>query len=362
VTQIRETGWTATGADAAYLVNQLPGTVPAKTYYSSARGDYDTAALSADQNQALAAGYVLQQTEGYLFTAQYSSQDVVPMTLFWHSGRADNFTTYTGVQGALASGYAQVDVQGYGLAPLRDVAGATLYNTWETLPGAALDIGVGNDAVWIVGSNNTLFKWDSTANTWIQSTGTANRIAVQPDGIPWDVQANGNIYQRSSNDATSGTWIQHAGCATDIGIGSEGSVWIVGCTPAGGGYGMFKWSGTNWVMDATGGSGTRIAVDSTGKPWLVNNAGSIFKRTSGDANAGAWQVVAGGARDVGVGPAGYPWIIGTSSTTGGFNIFARDEQLGTWFSVPGGATQIAVGRDGRPWTTDASGVIRRAAN
>jgi hypothetical protein len=255
-----------------------------------------------------------------------------------------------------------MNVQGYGLSPLHDAAGSTLYNSWDTLPGAALDIGVSNDTAWIIGSNNTIFKWDPVAATWVQSTGTANRIAVQADGVPWIVDASGSIYQRSSNSATSGLWQQRAGCAVDVGVGLDGSVWIVGCSATGHGYGTFKWNGSTWVMDTTGVGGTRIAVDSSGTPWLVDSIGQIFKRSSADPSTGTWIVVAGGARDIGVGAAGYPWIVGTSAVSGGFNIFARDEQLGTWVSVPGAATQISVGRNARPWTTDAVGAIRRAAD
>lgn len=352
----RRNGWVARGADAAYMLNSLPGTVAATTFFSNARGDYYTTTASS------VPGYSYQQAEGYLFSSQYDPQDVAPLTTYWNSGAQDYFTTNTGAATALASGYTSVAVRGYGLAPMRDVATATLYDSWETLPGAALDIGAADDTAWIIGSNNTIFKWDPAAKTWTQSNGIASRIAVQADGVPWVVDANGSIFQRTTNSAASGNWTQRAGCAKDIGVGIDGSVWIVGCSAVNGGYGMFKWNGLSWTMDATGGGATRIAVDSTGKPWIVNSNFEIFKRSSNDPNNGSWTMVSGGARDIGVGPAGYPWIIGTSSTSGGYNVFAWDDQAGTWVSVPGGATQISVGRNGRPWMTNSNGAIVRAYN
>jgi len=239
--------------------------------------------------------------------------------------------------------------------------------SWPIRPGGALDIGVGTglweDAVWIVGTNNIVFKWIPSANSWLPTLDmTAIHIAVQADGVPWVIRPDQTIYQRSSSSPTSGSWIQRPGTANDIGVGADGSVWIVGTSPVSGGYGMFKWNGATWIMDATGRGATRIAVDATGKPWIVDSSSQILQRTSADPLGGSWQVYPGGARDIGVGPEGYPWIIGTTSTWGGYNIFAWDDRVGNWIIVAGGATQISVGANSRPWITNAFNEIFQAVN
>jgi hypothetical protein len=104
------------GADAGYLVNNVPGTTSAETYFSAARGDYDTAVLAVDKNAAIQAGYTDVQTEGYLFGTQYNTGDLVPFGLYWSGSRQDNFTTYAGGSAAVDAGYAVIDTQGYGLA------------------------------------------------------------------------------------------------------------------------------------------------------------------------------------------------------------------------------------------------------
>ena len=110
-------GWTFIAMDAAYLIYNVPGTTSAETYFSSALADYYTVVRPADKLAALQAGYVLVQTEGYVFDAPYSSSDVVPLTTYWSSIRQDNFTTYVGGSAALSSDeYIALDVQGYGLS------------------------------------------------------------------------------------------------------------------------------------------------------------------------------------------------------------------------------------------------------
>jgi len=67
------------------------------------------------------------------------------------------------------------------------------------------------------------------------------RIAVDPSGAPWVVNVNGNIYSRAS-----GSWQLMPGLAKDIGIGADGSVWVIGTDPTPGGYGIYRWNGSDW--------------------------------------------------------------------------------------------------------------------
>jgi hypothetical protein len=117
-TQLGSTfSWTFRGVDAAYLVNGLPGTTSAITYFNPARGDYRTVVLALDKMAALDMGYVPVQTEGYLFDSQYNTDDLVPFTLYWNVNTQHSFTTYVGGPYALGAQYSTLSVQGYGLTP-----------------------------------------------------------------------------------------------------------------------------------------------------------------------------------------------------------------------------------------------------
>jgi Tectonin domain len=154
---------------------------------------------------------------------------------------------------------------------------------------------------------------------------------------------------------TAQSWDVKIGKATDVGIsaGADGTVWIIGAGKVPGGYGIFKWLGTNWT-EVSGGA-TRIAVDNTGSPWIVNSDGVIFRRQNN-----AWIPLIGRATDIGAGADGSIWIIGAGKVPGGYGIF---KWTGSgWNEVGGGAVRIAVDNTGSPWIVNSDGVIFRRQN
>jgi hypothetical protein len=253
---------------------------------------------------------------------------------------------------------------------------STLYDGYETLPGWAYDVGAGGTHTWIVGTSPTtggytLFKWNGSG--WTMSEGGGVRIASSTSGVPWLVNNAGEIFQRTSNSPTSGAWAIKPGCASDVGVGADGSVWITGCSPTTGGYGIHKWDGSGWPQDSALGGAVRIAVADDGKPWIVNSSGEIFRRTSADPSVGYWEMLPGAARDIGIGTGNYAFIVGTTSTAGGYNLFAWNEQSqvlysngsvaapakANWVPVPGGAVGISVGANGQPWLVNDAAYIFR---
>jgi hypothetical protein len=146
---------------------------------------------------------------------------------------------------------------------------------WEQIDGTATDIGIGADgSVWIVGTKPRfggygIYRWDGR-NWEIVSDDGAVRIDVDPQGNPWIVNDNGNIYRRVGN-----RWEQLPGTATDIGIGADGSVWIVGTKPRFGGYGIYRWDGRNWEIVSDDGA-VQISVDNRGTPWVVDSEDYIY--------------------------------------------------------------------------------------
>jgi hypothetical protein len=87
--------------------------VPFDLYYSIDRGDNFTTATTQGARDALAAGYFLARTEGYIFAEP--APGTVPLKLFYNIDLADNFTAATAEaeRDALAAGYFYVRVEGY---------------------------------------------------------------------------------------------------------------------------------------------------------------------------------------------------------------------------------------------------------
>ena len=162
-------------------------------------------------------------------------------------------------------------------------------------------------------------------------------------GMPWVVNSNGNIFRPDTRG-----WQQLSGAAQDIGVGADGSVWVVGTNSVPGGFGLWRWTGSEWA--AIDGGATRIAVGPRGEPWVVNAEGRIFAR-----RANGWRELPGRASDIGVGANGEVWVIGTDASAGGFSIqrWTGNE----WDRVDGAAVRIAVGPDGNPWVVNSEGRI-----
>lgn len=169
--------------------------------------------------------------------------------------------------------------------------------TWTQLPGGgcATDIGAGLEgAVWVIGCDGGVFKWNPSMNKWENANGAGSRIAVTRKGIPWVVQSGGQIFRRTSSSATSGSWEQMPGSASDI--GALDAVWAIGRDSVSGGSSIFVW-----------------------------NEQSEIKGSDGTVHAPAqkqWIKVTGGANNISVGYYG-PWVTQTN-----FSIF-RQFRLGT---------------------------------
>ena len=97
-------------------------------------------------------------------------------------------------------------------------------------------------------------------------------------------------------------WRRVVGSARDIGVGSDGSVWVIGTDRRGGGYGIYRWNGSDW--NRLEGGAVRIDVDPEGNPWIINSFDDIFHYVNGN-----WQQMPGSAKDVGVGVDGSVWVV-----------------------------------------------------
>ena len=268
-----------------------------------------------------------------------------------------------------------------GVAVDDKVAVSALYDTFTAMPGSAKDIGIGASGhVWIIGTdahgNGDFGIYNWSLGSWRRADGGAIRIAVSPTGVPWVVNAGGNIWRRTTNSATTGTWELMPGLATDIGIGYDGSVWIVGSITAPAREGqIFKFNGSGWDQ-ANNGSGVRISVGPSGDPWILTSTAAIFHRNSSSPFSGNWIQQLGNVytfADVGVGPGNYAWSPGFA-TTGASALLVRDEQTAfesaparaEWvlanarFSNQTRLINVAVDSTGSPWVVAENGAIFRS--
>lgn len=88
-------------------------TVPLKLFWNSARGDNFTTATPDGERAAVDAGYQYVRVEGYVFRTQQPG--TVPLKLYYSEAREDNYTTAAdqGAEAAEAAGYKYVRVEGY---------------------------------------------------------------------------------------------------------------------------------------------------------------------------------------------------------------------------------------------------------
>ena len=223
---------------------------------------------------------------------------------------------------------------------------------WRQVHGYAYDVAVGaNGAVWVIGTDPQpggygIYRLDGFGG--FVADGGALRIDVEPDGRPWVVNFDHEIYRLGNN----GFWQRMPGLALDIGIGADGSVWVAYYE------GVYRWNGFSW--DNYGGSGSRIDVGPDGTPWVVGFSDRIYTLVGGD-----WVQLPGEAGDIGVGADGSVWVIGTPDEDY-FN-FDGFEPQGIyrwngfdWDKVQGNGLDISVGPNGEPWVTNAWGEIWRA--
>ena len=130
--------------------------------------------------------------------------------------------------------------------------------------GGARDISIGADGTtFVIGAsaagpagNFGIYKLN--AGSFLPFPGAAVKVAVDPAGVPWVLNAAGAIFK----------WERQClppkpGSAIDIAIGAEGSVWVIGSN-----NGIYKLAGGSFLP--VPGSANKIGVGADGNPWVIN--------------------------------------------------------------------------------------------
>ncbi|HEX3099147.1 MAG TPA: tectonin domain-containing protein [Usitatibacter sp.] len=217
---------------------------------------------------------------------------------------------------------------------------------WHQIGGGATDIAAGADgSVWVIGNdaqaggNYGIYRY--TGSTWARMPGAAVRIAVDPQGKAWVINAQHQIFHWNGSN-----WDTNPGQGLDIGVGASGDVWLIGTD-----HSIWKWDPVaSWQKKV--GAADRIAVDPKGVPWVVNSAHQIFYSAT---NGASFVNVPGGALDIGVGSEGSVWIVGTDGSVWKFNGSG-------WSKADGNLTNITVDNHGNPWGVNTSRQIWASAS
>jgi len=157
---------------------------------------------------------------------------------------------------------------------------------WTAVKGGddAADISVGQQKIWVVMKNETIFTWESS---WEKVRGSLTNVCVngKDDKEVWGVNKYEKIYK-----FTNGHWIwvnPIFGWLKQITCGEAG-VW--GINPLGNLYshgngGFFGWS----QVQTDGNTFTWISSGLNGEVWAVDENGTVFKSGSGHE----WKEVPG---------------------------------------------------------------------
>lgn len=210
---------------------------------------------------------------------------------------------------------------------------------WSDGTFSAIDVAVGADGVlWYIGPDGSIYREGT------KMPGGGVRIAVDPKGTPWVVNAGGQIFRW-----TGSAWQQMPGsAATDVGIGANGTVWV-----AGAGGVLFRWNpSTNSWVQLPSGAGVRVSVDRNGNPWVVNSSNQIWQHTGS-----AWKQLPGAGRDIGVGADGTVYVVGMGAVQGGSGVWRWIPSENSWTPEPGAAgTSVAAGPPARAFVARDSGL------
>ena len=226
----------------------------------------------------------------------------------------------------------------------------TGHTIWQSIPGEVRDISIGTDgSVWAIGIDEVnddgygIYQWNG--DSWDQLEGIAIRVAIEPNGCPWVINASGKIFRRIDDE-----WQRLPGSARYIDIAANGAVWIIGTEDKAQGGRLYQWNGEDWEPQAEG-EAQKISLDSQGNPWIINASGKIYRLVDE-----AWERISGTARDIGIGADDSVWIVGTDEDKNdNCGIYYRKEDA--WIEIDGKARKISVEANGAPWVVNAKGQI-----
>lgn len=193
-----------------------------------------------------------------------------------------------------ANRVSRVAVDNKGVVSIVDTQRRILRNRssdeWEVMPGGASDIAAGADgSVYVIGADpigsegSSIWRW--TGSMWSRLPGEAagTRIAVDPKGAPWVVNASGLIFRYNpdtsvwtrlpaptTRDERTGVISEFIRTVSEIAIGGDGSVWVANKGS------LWRFNGSGWDPFRFPASG--LAVNASGVPFVISNGSTVVYR------------------------------------------------------------------------------------
>ena len=233
------------------------------------------------------------------------------------------------VQGFLNSIFSQaMDSTKATDEPSRAVAIQQCFQTVANIPTPAL-AGVPRtiaQSLWATGRDGYLYKYINGG--WTRFNTMASQLSIGT-GDPVLLTSGFSILAPTG----SGQFVQVTGSARDIGVGANNEVWVIGLATNGGGYRIYKWTGT-WKE--IGGGAVRVAVDPNGNAWVINNSDQVFQWV------GSWNYISAvSGKDVAISSNGTVFILQPTK------IMSKRPSETTWSSIdgPSGKTMLRIAAD-----------------
>ena len=156
---------------------------------------------------------------------------------------------------------------------------------WQLRDSDGQDITVGGGEVYLTKTDDTIWQWNGSQFVRFgPSSERLERIDVGEDGMPWGINATGNIY-----NWTGRRWQHQESNGQDIGVGG-GEVFLTKTDDT-----IWRWNGSKFVRFGPF-RGRLFSIDagSDGLPWGVNIRGVTY-----EWNGRSWVNRGDGAQEVG---------------------------------------------------------------
>lgn len=214
--------------------------------------------------------------------------------------------------------------------------------TWERMPGTAVDIAINIDGqAYVTSPDGTPWRWDKVEQRWRRMSGDFQRITAAEGNRPWAIDSENVVFRYN------GLWWEEKDTdVKDVAADTNGNVYIAKTNGD-----LRKWYSlrSEWHPVERPGNVRRLAVSPDGALWVILEDGRI---RSFDKNE--WKDYPGRALDIALGGTDAVMIVDQAGLVRTWDITRQ-----SWIAVPGlkeGAS-LALTPEGRAWVVAKGGEI-----